>query len=457
MCAMALKSINPATGETIQEYSPHSPAEVENRLKMASSAQRGWWDAPFERRTELLSRLAELLRQEQESAARVMTLEMGKPIVQARAEVEKCAWVCDFYARNAEQFLTGRTVETDAAKSYIRYEPLGLILCVMPWNFPFWQVFRFAAPAVMAGNATILKHASNVCGVALFIEKLFAKAEFPAGLFTTLLLPADEAEQLVEHSLIRAVTLTGSERAGRALAARGGKSLKKAVLELGGSDPFVVLADADVPQAVEAAVAARTQNSGQSCIAAKRFIVEKPVADEFVETLAAETQKLQVGDPLDERTDVGPLAREDLCETLHQQVTASVEAGADLRLGGSRANGRGYYYLPTILGDVQPGMPAFDEETFGPVSAVVVADDVDNAIALANASRYGLGASIWTEDRPRGEILARHLQAGCVSVNEIVKSDPRLPFGGIKQSGYGRELSEEGIREFVNCKTVRVG
>lgn len=454
---MALKSINPATGEIIQEYSATSPADVDNRLKMAEEAQRGWWDAPFERRTELLSRLAELLREEQESAARLMTLEMGKPIVQARAEVEKCAWVCEFYARNAEQFLTGRTVETDSAKSYIRYEPLGLILCVMPWNFPFWQVFRFAAPAVMAGNATILKHASNVCGVALFIEKLFIEAGFPAGLFATLLLPADEAEELVEHSLIRAVTLTGSERAGRALAARAGQSLKKAVLELGGSDPFVVLADADVPQAVEAAITARTQNSGQSCIAAKRFIVEKPVADEFFETLAAETQKLQVGDPLDEATNVGPLAREDLCETLHRQVNESVEAGADLRLGGIRPDGPGYYYHPTILGDVQPGMPAFDEETFGPVSAVIVADDVNNAMALANASRYGLGASIWTEDRARGEALARHLQAGCVSVNEIVKSDPRLPFGGIKHSGYGRELSEEGIREFVNCKTVRVG
>lgn len=449
-----MKSINPATEELIAEYAPTSDEDVENRVRMADEAQRGWRNTDFAQRAELMLNMADLLRQEQEPAARLATQEMGKPIRQARAEIEKCAWVCEYYAQHAERFLADRPIETDAPDSFVRYEPLGTILCVMPWNFPFWQVFRFAAPATMAGNATILKHASNVSGVALMIDKLFVQAGFPSGLLRTVLLPAEKAERLVEHPLIRGVTLTGSERAGRALAARAGRSLKKTVLELGGSDSFIVLADADVSKVAKAAAQARTLNSGQSCIAAKRFIVEEAIAEKFTQAFAEEMESLTLGDPLDEATDVGPLAREDLRQTLHEQVSRSIAAGAKIRLGGKVPSGRGYFYPPTILEGVQPGMPAFDDETFGPVAAVVTASDAEQAIALANRSRYGLGGSVWTGDESRGRELAGQIQAGCVFVNEIVKSDPRLPFGGVKDSGYGRELSVDGIREFVNHKTV---
>lgn len=451
-----MKSINPATEELIAEYAETSEGDVENRLKMADDAQRSWRTSSFPQRAERMKAMAQLLLDEQDSAARMMTQEMGKPIRQARAEIEKCAWVCEYYAENAERMLSERRVKTDAAKSYVRHDPLGAVLCVMPWNFPYWQVFRFAAPATMAGNATILKHASNVCGVALTIEELFVEAGFPAGLFATLLLPPERAQKLVEHPVVRGVTLTGSERAGRALAGAAGKSLKKTVLELGGSDPFIVLADADLPAAARAAAKARTQNTGQSCIAAKRFIVEEPALQEFTEAFVAEMKALNVGDPMDEEADLGPLARSDLRDTLHDQVQRSVQAGAALLAGGNLPDGAGWFYPPTVLASVRPGMPAFDEETFGPVAAIVPANDEREALELANQSRYGLGASLWTGDAARGEELAREIQAGCVFVNQIVKSDPRLPFGGVKDSGYGRELAEDGIIEFVNRKTVWV-
>lgn len=453
---MTIQSINPATGHLIEEYPETPPETVDLRLQMSHEAQLVWRDVSFQERTKRLRSLARILREETESLARLAATEMGKPITQARSEVEKCAWVCDYYAGHAGEFLRPRTEPTDGGRSYVRYDPLGVVLAIMPWNFPYWQVFRAAVPAVMAGNVVVLKHASNVCGVSQEIERLFVRAEFPAGILTSVLLSAQRTEELIGHRHIRAVTITGSDRAGRAVAAAAGKELKPSVLELGGSDPFIVLADADPLAVAPQAARARTQNSGQSCIAAKRFLVEQPIVSEFESALVDAMQSLTVGDPLDEQTDVGPLARGDLRDKLQRQVTQSRERGAKLLCGGRPAEGRGSFYPPTVLTNVQPGMAAFDEETFGPVAAVIPVADRNQAIELANRSPYGLGASVWSANADSAERLASRIDAGCVFINAIVKSDPNLPFGGVKQSGYGRELSREGIREFVNVKSVWV-
>jgi succinate-semialdehyde dehydrogenase/glutarate-semialdehyde dehydrogenase len=449
-----MKAINPATGDLIRDYPEPAAGEVEARLAAAERAYAAWRRTDLSTRAAAMRRTAGVLREGRPRFARLMTQEMGKPIAAAEAEVEKCAWACEFFAEHAAGFLADQPVATDAARSFVHCQPLGPVLAVMPWNFPFWQVFRAAVPALMAGNVIVLKHASNVPGCALATAEVFAAAGFPEGVFTSLLLPAVAAEGLVDHPLIRAVTLTGSEAAGRALAARAGAALKKTVLELGGSDAFIVLADADPEAVAMQAVAARIQNNGQSCIAAKRFIVEAPIAPRFERAIAGRMAALRVGDPLERATELGPLARPDLCEELDRQVRASCAAGARLLTGGMRLPGPGFFYAPTVLADVVPGMPAFDEETFGPLAALIRADDPEAAVALANRSRYGLGASVWTADAARGEALALALEAGAVFVNGIVKSDPRLPFGGVKCSGYGRELAAAGIREFVNLQAV---
>ena len=451
-----MKSVNPATGELIRDYAEHSDADVRGRITAAQRAYGTWRGASFTDRAALMRRAVDLLRQQREKLARLMTDEMGKPIASAEAEVDKCAWGCEFYAEHAERYLASELVATDATKSFVRYDPLGPILAIMPWNFPFWQVFRFAAPALMAGNVALLKHAANVPGCALAIEEVFRKAGFPEGVMTTLLISSDRVQSLIEHPAIRAVTLTGSDRAGESVAATAGKQLKKTVLELGGSDPFIVLADADPAAVAREAAKARTINSGQSCIAAKRFIVEESIAERFEQAFAAQMKNLKVGDPLDRVTEVGPLAREDLVDSLDDQVRRTTTSGAKLLAGGERLSRKGYFYSPTVLANVEPGMAAFDEETFGPVAAVTRAKDVDHAVELANRSQFGLASSIWTGDPARGEALAARIESGAVFVNEISKSDPRLPFGGIKRSGYGRELAEFGIREFVNIKSVYV-
>jgi succinate-semialdehyde dehydrogenase/glutarate-semialdehyde dehydrogenase len=403
-----------------------------------------------------MEKSALLLRGHKEELARLMTLEMGKIFRESLSEVEKCAWVCEFYARNAEQFLAEEIIDTDASISYVVFQPLGVILAVMPWNFPFWQVFRFAAPALMAGNAAVLKHASNVPGCALAIEDLFRTAGFPESLFRTLLVTSGEVKSLIRHPAVRAVTLTGSEPAGKEVAAEAGKQIKKTVLELGGSDPFIILDDCDLELTVKNAVSSRLVNQGQSCIAAKRFLVMQPVLDEFIRRLKGAFHDLKMGDPLDQSTDIGPLARADLVDDLDRQVSASVSAGARLIAGGKRLAEKGNYYHPTILSEVRKGMPAFDEETFGPLLAIIPVQSEEEAIALANDSPFGLGGSIWTADTIRGERIARRIESGSVFVNGMMKSDPRLPFGGIKRSGYGRELGSYGIREFVNIKTIWV-
>jgi succinate-semialdehyde dehydrogenase/glutarate-semialdehyde dehydrogenase len=451
-----MKAINPATGEFIREYAEHNDADVAGRIATAERAFGAWRQRTFDQRASLMKRAAAVLREDRAAHAQLMTAEMGKTIASAEAEVDKCAWGCEFYAEHAQEYLSDEIVATDATKSFVRYDPLGLILAVMPWNFPFWQVFRFAAPALMAGNVAVLKHSANVPGCALAIEAVFRKAGFPDGVMTTLLIASDRVTRLIEHPAIRAVTLTGSDRAGESVAAAAGKQLKKTVLELGGSDPFIVLADANPTAVAAQAAKARTVNSGQSCIAAKRFIVEASIADRFEQAFAEQMKNLKVGDPLDRATEVGPLAREDLIDSLDDQVQRTTKAGARLLAGGERLPGKGFFYAPTVLAGVEPGMAAFDEETFGPVAAVTRAKDVEHAVELANLSPFGLASSIWTGDPARGEALAARIESGAVFVNEISKSDPRLPFGGIKRSGYGRELAEFGIREFVNIKTVYV-
>jgi succinate-semialdehyde dehydrogenase/glutarate-semialdehyde dehydrogenase len=451
---MKITSINPATDEVLETLEQTGTPEIGRILDRSRAAFLEWRDVPFSRRATCMREAARLLRERKAEYARTMTLEMGKPIAQAEAEVEKCAWVCDYYTEHAEAFLAEQPRETDAAKSYVRFDPLGTVLAVMPWNFPFWQVFRFAAPALMAGNAAILKHASNVPRCALHIEAVFTDAKFPQGLFRTVLVGSGAVADLIADERISAATLTGSEPAGMAVGGQAGRAIKKTVLELGGSDPFIVLADADVAAAARAAAEARLINSGQSCICAKRFIVVEPIADRFVDLLKAEMSSKRMGDPLDRQTHVGPQARVDLRDDLHKQVEESIKRGARRLLGGEIPTGKGAFYPPTLLAGVDKGMPAFDEETFGPVAAVIRAKDEGDAIRLANDSSFGLGASLWTQDRPRAERLAARIEAGAVFVNGIVKSDPRLPFGGIKRSGYGRELSEYGIREFVNIKSV---
>lgn len=451
---MSLQSINPATGEILERFKETSGQELDRILATAHAAFLGWRTVPFATRAQRMREAARVLRARTAEYARTMTLEMGKPIVQAEAEVDKCAWVCEYYADHAEAFLAEQPRETDASRSYIRFDPFGPVLAVMPWNFPFWQVFRFAAPALMAGNAGVLKHASNVPRCALAIEEVFRAAGFPHGLFSTVLVGSAAVAALIADPRIVAVTLTGSDRAGSTVAEQAGRELKKTVLELGGSDPFIVFADADLAAAARTAAEARLVNSGQSCIAAKRFIVLEPVADQFLERFRDELRSRRMGDPLARETQVGPQARVDLRETLHQQVEESIKRGAKLLLGGEIPAGKGAFYPPTLLAAVDKGMPAFDEETFGPVAAVIRAKDEADAVRLANDSAFGLGASLWTQDRARAEHMAAQIEAGAIFVNGLVKSDPRLPFGGIKRSGYGRELSEYGIREFVNIKSV---
>jgi len=454
---MNLRSTNPATDAVIESYEEMTAEAARAAVENADQAWRVWREVPFGERAARMKRAAAILRSRSEKYARLMALEMGKPVRQGRAEVEKCASVCDYYADNAERFLAPEPVRTDARKSFVAFRPLGVILAVMPWNFPFWQVFRFAAPALMAGNAGLLKHASNVCGSALAIEDVFTAAEFPRGLFKTLLIGSGSVGAIIAHPVVRAVTLTGSAPAGREVARRAGELLKKTVLELGGSDPYVILEDADLDQAAAICAESRLINAGQSCIAAKRFIVSGAKARAFTELLTEKMLSRKVGDPLNDETDVGPLARRDLRDEIHRQVTRSVALGAELLAGGAIPEGPGAFYPPTVLGGVKKGMPAYDEETFGPVAAVIAVRDEEEAIRVANDTSFGLGAAVFTRDIERGErIAATRLEAGACFVNTFVKSDPRLPFGGIKESGYGRELSVFGIREFVNIKTVSV-
>jgi succinate-semialdehyde dehydrogenase/glutarate-semialdehyde dehydrogenase len=453
---MTLRSVDPMTGRVLATFDETPPGELDRILTGAERAFLDWRDRPLTERADRMREAARLLRAKKTDHAIAMALEMGKPVAQGEAEVEKCAWGCEYYAEHAAAFLAEQPRETDASRSWVRFDPLGPVLAVMPWNFPFWQVFRFAAPALMAGNVGVLKHASNVPRCALEIEQVFRGAGFPEGVFSTVLVGAGAVPALIDDRRIRAVTLTGSERAGSQVAEHAGRALKKTVLELGGSDPFIVLDDADLPATARAAASARLVNGGQSCIAAKRFVVLEPVSERFLDALVAEMAARRMGPPLERETEVGPQARHDLRDALHRQVVDSMRRGARLLLGGRVPDGPGAFYPPTVLADVAPGMRAFDEETFGPVAAVVRARDEAHAIALANESPFGLGASVWTRDPRRAERVAPHLEAGSVFVNGIVRSDPRLPFGGIKRSGWGRELSEYGIREFVNVKSVWV-
>ncbi len=450
-----MQAINPTTGELLRDYQETATEQVPEIIENAVAAQRGWRRVPVWARAAPLERAAALLRGRREELALLAALEMGKPIREGRAEVDKCAWVCEFYARRTADMLAREEVATDAHRSFVTFNPLGVVLAVMPWNFPFWQVFRFAAPALMAGNAGLLKHASNVPGCALAIEQVLRDAGLPAGLFRSLLVPSSAIERIIAHPGVAAVTLTGSEPAGRAVAACAGSHLKKTVLELGGSDAYVVLADADIERAARVCASSRLINSGQSCIAAKRFVVERAVLERFSVLFTGHMRSARVGDPLDETTEVGPQARVDLRDELHGQVLASIARGARCLLGGEVPPGPGAFYPPTVLADVVPGMPAYEEELFGPVAAIIAAEDESDAVRIANDSSFGLGAAVFTGDAARGERLAAdELDAGSCFVNASVRSDPRLPFGGIKVSGYGRELSHYGIKEFVNIKTV---
>ncbi len=454
---MSYIAVNPATGETLVTHPPTPPEELGRIVERAHAAHLAWRDTPFARRAESLRAMAALLRKHKDGYGRLMTTEMGKPIRQAVAEAEKCALAADYYAEHGEAFLQPVPVETDASKSYWTYRPLGVILGIMPWNFPFWQAVRFATPALAAGNAALLKHASNVPGCAESLETLYHEAGFPPDLFRSVFITGAEAGDLIDHPLVRGMSITGSVPAGKSVAQRAGAALKKAVLELGGSDPSVVLADADLDAAVASCVQGRMINNGESCIAAKRFIVVDEVADAFTEKLLARMGAIAMADPMDPATELGPMASASLRDELHGQVVRSVQAGAKLLLGGEVPDRAGAWYPATILADVAPGMPAYEEELFGPVAAVIRAEDEDDAVRIANDTVFGLGAAVYTEDAARGErIAAERLEAGNCFVNGIVKSDPRLPFGGIKESGYGRELSPLGIREFTNVKTVWV-
>jgi len=453
---MDVTAINPATGQTVKIYHETSAEEVTRAIEKAHETWKAWRQRPFAERAGLMRKSATVLRGRKAALARLMASEMGKPLKQGEAEVEKCAWVCEYYADNAEKFLAREEVKTDAKRSYVAFEPLGVILAIMPWNFPLWQVYRFAAPGLMAGNVALLKHASNVPGCALAIEEMFREAGFPDGAFRTLLVPSKAVKDAIEHPLVRAVTLTGGGPAGRTVAAQAGNVLKKTVLELGGSDPYLVLRDANIEHAAKTCVDSRLINSGQSCIAAKRFIVEAPVLEAFTRRFVDLMKAKKVGDPFADGIDVGPMARRDLRDAVHDQVQRSIAAGAKLLLGGEVPEGEGAYYPPTVLAGVKPGMPAFDEEIFGPVAAIIEAKDEEDAIELANRSVFGLGSAVFTKDLERAARIAGRIETGTTAVNSLVASDPRLPFGGIKESGYGRELSHFGIREFVNVKTVYV-
>lgn len=452
-----MKSVNPATGETIATYQEHSADEVSAIVDRAHETFGKWRRTDFADRADLLSNVADLLEDRTEDLARLMAAEMGKPIVGGRAEVQKCAWVFRYYADQGAGFLADVHIEADRTKSYVHFEPLGVVLAVMPWNFPLWQVMRFAAPALMAGNTGVLKHASNVTGCALAIEGLFTDAGFPEGCFSTIVIPGSRVSEVIEHPRIAAVTLTGSDPAGRSVASKAGQMLKKVVLELGGSDPSIILEDADLDLAAASCSTGRLINSGQSCIAAKRFLVHEDVYDDWLEMFTERMASAATGDPMDETTIVGPMARADLRDELAEQVARSVAAGATVHLGNEIPEGPGAFFPPTILTNVRPGMPAYDEEFFGPVASVIKVSSEEEAIAVANDTEFGLGASVYTTDLERGErIAAAFIDAGSVFVNSFVASDPRLPFGGVKTSGYGRELSEMGMKEFVNAKTVVV-
>jgi acyl-CoA reductase-like NAD-dependent aldehyde dehydrogenase len=455
--AASIETLNPATGETIARYELHSRAAIDARLDAAVAAQRRWRVASFAERGERLRAAAVYLREHKADLAVLATREMGKPIAESEAEVEKCAVSCEWFAANAERLLASEEIPSNATRSYVAFRPLGVLLAIMPWNFPYWQVFRAAAPALMAGNTLVLKHAANVTGVALKIEEIFRAGGLPDGAFSTLLVASKEMEPIVLDERIAAVTLTGSEGAGSSVGAAAGKAIKKTVMELGGSDYFIVLADADLEKAAETGVKARFQNTGQSCIAAKRFIIEDAVYDRYAELFVAKARELAVGDPTDRATKVGPMARADLRDDLAKQVRDTVAAGATLLLGGAALDRAGAYFAPTVVGDVRPGMTMAAEETFGPAAALMRARDADHAVELANDSRYGLGGNLWTRNLAQAERLAAQLESGNCFINGMTASDPRLPFGGVKKSGIGRELSEFGIREFVNVQTVWIG
>lgn len=455
---MGIATINPATGEVVKTFEALSDEAIAQKLDLAQQAFEQHRRTSFAQRAEWMNRAAQILVDRKEEFGKTMTLEMGKPIAAAIAEVEKSAWVCRYYAEHAADFLKDVTIGTDASQSFIRYQPLGIVLAVMPWNFPFWQVFRFAAPALMAGNVGVLKHASNVPQSALAIEEIFLQAGFPPGVFQTFLVGADKVPQIIADDRVKAATLTGSEAAGASLASAAGKQIKKTVLELGGSDPFIVLESADLNTAVDTAVTARMINNGQSCIAAKRFIVQESIADAFTERLVMKYGALKVGDPMNSETDIGPLATPGILKDLEDQVQACLRQGGKVLIGGQPLRDRpsGNYYPPTILTDIAPDSPTAQEEFFGPVAMLFRVPDLDAAIALANSTTFGLGASAWTQNDAERDRLINEIEAGCVFINSMVKSDPRLPFGGIKRSGYGRELGIEGIHEFVNIKTIWV-
>src|SRR5450631_1518353 len=453
---MAIASVNPANGETVKTYREMTPDETAAAVAEAHETWQSWRAVPFAERARLMRKASAILRDRKNELAKLMATEMGKPVKQGVAEAEKCALACDYYADNAEAILAPQAIATEATRSYVAFEPLGVVLAVMPWNFPLWQVHRFAAPALMAGNVGVLKHASNVPGAALAIESMFLEAGFPKGAFRTLLIGSAGVQGVIEHRHVRAVTLTGSTPAGRSVASQAGQVLKKSVLELGGSDPYVVLEDADLELAAQTCVNSRLINAGQSCIAAKRFIVVAPVLREFTDRFVALMKARKVGDPFDPATDVGPLARHDLRAGLHKQVLAAIGGGAKVLLGAEMPSGPGAFYPPTVLAGVKPGNAAFDEELFGPVAALIEAKDEAEAVRLANATTFGLGAAVFTRDLQRGERVARQFESGAAHVNSLVASDPRLPFGGVKESGYGRELGSFGIKEFVNVKSVYI-
>ena len=453
---MAIQTINPATGTVEKTFDEMPLKEVVEIIEKAEKAFKKWKAVPFADKSRLMKNAANILREKKYEYGRILTLEMGKPIVQAIAEVEKCALVCDYYADNAENILSNEIVKTDASESYVRFDPIGIVLAVMPWNFPFWQVFRFAAPALMAGNVGLLKHASNVPMCALAIEEIFTKAGFPEDTFKTLLIGSQMVEDVINHPFVKGATLTGSELAGKKVAETCGKLLKKTVMELGGSDPFIVLDDADIDSAVRTAVTARLLNNGQSCIAAKRFIITGKVYNEFEKKFTDAMTRTKIGDPTDGNTELGPMAREDLLVELDSQIKKSIEKGAILLCGGKRLDCPGYYYEATVIANISKGMPAYSEELFGPAASLIKVKNEEEALAVANDTNFGLGASLWTRDIERAKKLAVQIEAGSVFINGMVKSDPRLPFGGIKISGYGRELAHYGIKEFVNIKTVWV-
>ena len=450
---MEFKSINPYNGQQVAKFTALTKDELDEKLNISQKAFETWKKVPLKERCQLIKNAGQVLRDNVDDYAKMITLEMGKPISESRSEVNKCAWVCDYYADNAESFLADEIIETDASKSFVRHDPIGAVLAIMPWNFPFWQVFRYAAPTLIAGNTGLLKHAANVFGSAELIEDVFIKAGVPKGVFQNLIIHHDQTEKIIAHDAVKAVTLTGSERAGSAVAEITGKHIKKTVLELGGNNAFIVWEDADIDEAVKRAITARMLNCGQSCIAAKRFILIESIYEEFVAKFTKAVSDLKSGDPLKENTKVGPLAREDLADQLNMQVKESVKSGAELLYGGDQDK---CYHDPTVLGNVTPGMPVFDEETFGPVAAMIKAKDIEHAFALSEQSKYGLGVTVCTKNTEKALTYAHKVSDGAYFINELVKSDPRLPFGGTKKSGYGRELSKDGIMEFVNRKTIYV-